>query len=302
MRITDNMLSSASLADIQRSQSRAFDAQKQVSTGRRINRAADDADGAARAVRLRTELAGVTRQSQNADTATSWLTATESALSGVTDTVQRIRELTVQAGNDSLSATNRKAIADEIDQLINSVRDQANTTLDGRFIFSGAETTTKPYGPGSDAYLGGRSGKDVVALDVGPGVSVQVNSSGLALFGEGTTAGDGLLLDTLRTLSTDIRAGNTNAVRTTDLQALDRNFTAIVDARAAAGATQNRVDAAKSRLADLEDATTKLLSDTEDADMAKAILTLSTQQSAYQAALQSGANVIQQRTLMDFLS
>ena len=302
MRITDGMLTSASLADIQRSQVRAFDAREQVSSGRRINHASDDADGAARAVRLRGELAGVQRRSQNADAATAWLTATETALAGVGDTLGRIRELTVQAGNDSLSANNRKAIADEIDQLIESVRDQANSTVDGRYVFSGAQTTTQPYGPGSDAYLGGRAGQDVVALDVGPGVSVQVNTDGLALFGEGTAANDGLLLDTLRTLAADIRAGNTDAVRTTDLQALDRNTTAIVDARSAVGATQNRVDAAKSRLADLEDATTKLLSDTEDADMAKAILTLSTQQSAYQAALQSGASVIQSKSLMDFLS
>jgi flagellar hook-associated protein 3 FlgL len=302
VRITDGMLTSASLAGMQRAQARAFDTQQQVSTGRRINHAADDADGAARAVRLRGELAGVQRQSQNADAATAWLNATESALSGITDTLQRVRELTVQAGNDTLSAANRKAIADELDQLIGSVRDQANSTLDGRYLFAGAQTTTKPYAPGSDAYLGGRTGQDVVALDVGPGVSVQVNTDGLALFGEGTAANDGKLLDTLRTVSADIRAGNGAAVRGTDLQDLDGNIASIIDARAAAGATQNRVDAAKNRLADLEDTTTKLLSDTEDADMAKAIMTLSTQQSAYQAALQSGASVLQQRTLMDFLS
>jgi flagellar hook-associated protein 3 FlgL len=302
VRITDGMLSATSLADIQRSQARAFDAQEEVSTGKRINHAADDPDGAARAVRLRGELAGIDRQGQNADAATAWLTASEGALSGIGDTLQRVRELTVQAGNDSLSDSNRKAIADEIDQLIESVRDQANSTLDGRYLFSGAQTTTKPYAPGSDAYLGGRAGQDVVALDIGPGVSVQANTNGLALFGEGTSPGDGLMLDSLRTLSADIRAGNTTAVRTTDLQALDRNTTALIDARAAIGATQNRVDAAKARLQDLGAATTKLLSDTEDADMAKAILTLSTQQSAYQAALQSGASVIQHKTLMDFLS
>jgi flagellar hook-associated protein 3 FlgL len=99
-----------------------------------------------------------------------------------------------------------------------------------------------------------------------------------------------------------VRSGNTDAVRTTDLQALDRSATAVVDARAATGATQNRVDAAKARLADVQSAATKLLSDTEDVDMAQAIMSLSTQRSAYQAALQSGASVIQQRTLMDFLS
>jgi flagellar hook-associated protein 3 FlgL len=131
-------------------------------------------------------------------------------------------------------------------------------------------------------------------------VSVQTNTSGLALFGEGN--GDGLLLDNLRTLAANVRSGNTDAVRTTDLQALDRSATAVVDARAATGATQNRVDAAKARLADVQSAATKLLSDTEDVDMAQAIMSLSTQRSAYQAALQSGASVIQQRTLMDFLS
>ncbi|HET8536474.1 MAG TPA: flagellar hook-associated protein FlgL [Solirubrobacteraceae bacterium] len=300
MRITDAMLTSASLADIQRSQARAFDAQEQVSTGKRINHASDDADGAARAVRLRGELAGIARQGQNADAATSWLSATESSLGEVSSILQRVRELAVQAGNGTLSPSDRKAIADEVDQLTESVRDQANTTLDGRYLFSGAQTTTRPYGAGSDAYLGGRSGQDVVALDVGPGVSVQVNADGLALFGEGN--GDGLLIGTLRTLSADIRSGNGAAVQGADLQALDRNATAVVDARAATGATQNRVDAAKSRLADLQTAATKLLSSTEDADMAQAIMTLSTQRSAYQAALQSGASVIQQRTLMDFLT
>ena len=300
MRITDAMLTSASLADIQRSQARAFDAQEQVSSGKRINHASDDADGAARAVRLRGELAGIARQSQNADAATSWLSATESSLGEVSSILQRVRELTVQAGNGTLSPSDRKAIADEVDQLTESVRDQANTTLDGRYLFSGAQTTTRPYAAGSDAYLGGRSGQDVVAIDVGPGVSVQVNTNGLALFGEGN--GDGLLIGTLRTLSADIRSGNSAAVQGADLQALDRNATAVVDARAATGATQNRVDAAKSRLADLQTAATKLLSSTEDADMAQAIMTLSTQRSAYQAALQSGASVIQQRTLMDFLT
>jgi len=300
VRITDAMLTSASLADIQRSQARAFDAQEQVSSGKRINHASDDADGAARAVRLHGELAGIARQGQNADAATSWLSATESSLGEVSSILQRVRELTVQAGNGTLSPSDRKAIADEVDQLTESVRDQANTTLDGRYLFSGAQTTTRPYAAGSDAYLGGRSGQDVVAIDVGPGVSVQVNTNGLALFGEGN--GDGLLIGTLRTLSADIRSGNSAAVQGADLQALDRNATAVVDARAATGATQNRVDAAKSRLADLQTAATKLLSSTEDADMAQAIMTLSTQRSAYQAALQSGASVIQQRTLMDFLT
>ena len=61
-----------------------------------------------------------------------------------------------------------------------------------------------------------------------------------------------------------------------------------------------RLDAAKSRLSDIENTTTKLLSDTEDTDISQAIVDLTTQQNVYQAALKSGASIIQP-SLLDFL-
>ena len=70
--------------------------------------------------------------------------------------------------------------------------------------------------------------------------------------------------------------------------------------RATVGATESRVDQAKSRLSDVEMTTTKLLSNTEDTDLAKAILDLTNQQNVYQAALRSGASIIQP-SLLDFL-
>jgi flagellar hook-associated protein 3 FlgL len=66
------------------------------------------------------------------------------------------------------------------------------------------------------------------------------------------------------------------------------------------GARTNRLESAQSRLEQLEGATSSLLSDTEDADIAKTMIDFSTEQAVYQAALKAGAQVIQP-SLMDFL-
>jgi flagellar hook-associated protein 3 FlgL len=74
----------------------------------------------------------------------------------------------------------------------------------------------------------------------------------------------------------------------------------VIAARALNGARQNRLDAALSRLAEVEESTLKQLSDTEDADIAKTLIDFSSQQAAYQAALKAGASIVQ-ASLMDFL-
>jgi flagellar hook-associated protein 3 FlgL len=91
-----------------------------------------------------------------------------------------------------------------------------------------------------------------------------------------------------------------NALRDTDLKALEANLDQVNDARAHVGATVSRLDAADARLAATETAANQLLADTEDVDFAQAALTLSTQQTVYEAALRSGAAIIQP-SLLDFL-
>jgi flagellar hook-associated protein 3 FlgL len=74
----------------------------------------------------------------------------------------------------------------------------------------------------------------------------------------------------------------------------------LIGARAVVGALSNRLEAAGSRLGELEQSTTQLLSETEDADMAKTLVDYSMQQSVYQAALKAGSQLIQP-SLLDFL-
>ncbi|HET7574130.1 MAG TPA: flagellin, partial [Solirubrobacterales bacterium] len=148
---------------------------------------------------------------------------------------------------------------------------------------------------------------NLIAREVGPGISVQINTlidqAPNPLIGSGQTPGDTGLLRTLRDISDHLKnstPADTEALRNTDLKALERNLDEINVARAGVGATVARLDAADARLASGEETATKLLSETEDVDFAQATIALSSQQTIYEAALRSGASIIQP-SLLDFL-
>lgn len=299
MRITHQMMTSRLIADLNESTSKIADAQRQVSSGKRITRPSDDPLGAHDALRHREELASIDRYVANAGEATDWVTQTDTSLAEITDIVHRVHELTVQGASGTTNTAGRQAIAAEIEKLIDAVKDSANAKVGDAYIFSGSQTLTPPYTAGAvDTYAGDAA---VVARSIGPGVSVQVNTTGSAVLGAG--GGDGKLLDTLRNIHTHLLGGTAadlTALQTTDLAALDSNLATIGTVRATVGAAQNRIDSAETRLLDAKEATTTLLGDTESVDMGLALAELTAQQTAYEAALRTGATLIQ-TSLMDFL-
>ena len=290
MRVTTGMAQRHVLTDLRRVQERLATAQSQVAGGKRIEKPSDDPLGAERAMRLNDQLASNTAYRSAVDESRSWLDATDTALGSLSDIVQRVRELTLQAANGSTTAAGRQSIKLEVDQLTEEAKHTLNSAYDGRYIFSGTATDTAPYSAATgDAYQGDAS---PVVRQIGPGVSVQVNVSG-----DDVLAG---LLPTLRTLSAHLAANDTASLGTSDLQAIDAGCDNLTAKRGQVGAVTNRVDAAGTRLDDTTDITTAFLSKTQDADLPQALTDLSAQQTALQAALRGGAALIQQ-SLMDFL-
>jgi flagellar hook-associated protein 3 FlgL len=300
-RITSNMISRSVLNDLNEVSTRMAKTQQRMSSGKQITRASDDPYGASRALTLRADVAGTQQYQRNVSEATAWQNVTDAALAKITDAVHRARELAIQGASDSAGQTSRTAAAAEIDQLIASVKQEANASYGGRYVFSGTKTDTRPYDVnGADAYSGDTA---IVAREIGPGVSVGVNVVGLDVLGQGQPAADGKLLNILRDVSAHLKAGTVaamNTLRSADLKGLDTNLDAVSQARATVGATTNRLESADSRLQEVEGSLTKLLSDVEDADMAKTAVDYSMQQSVYQSALHAGANIVQQ-SLLDFL-
>lgn len=301
-RITTQMTTNTVLSSINNVQDQLATTEQQLSTGLRINQPSDDPYGASLAVQLNGQLSSLTQYNSNITDGQAWTSAASTALSNVESMVQRAQELVVEASNGTQSASDLQASGAEVNQLIDAIKQEANTQYNGQYVFSGTATTTAPYNSsGGDTYQGNSSS---VTRQIGPGSSVAVNADLSSVLGSGQSAADGGLLDTLRTIASDMSSGNSAAI--TDLSNnqisnLQGNLNSLLQVQSNVGATQNRLTLASTRIQNLQTSDTTALSNDEDVNFAQAMTTYSNEQAAFTAALKAGANIVQS-SLMDYLS
>jgi len=304
-RITTSMVQRNVLADLNAITAKLTRTQMKGASGKEIARPSDDPFNASRAMALRHDVNATKQYQRNVEDAIGWQDATEQALDRITESVREARDLLVQAGTDSTDQTSRESIAVELEQLIESIKQNASATYRGSHLFSGGETGARPYQPGADdAYHGDQGGADPsvpgIVREIGPRVTMTINTVGDQVLGNGQAANDDKLLDVLRDAVDHLRAGDGAALRGTDLTRLDASLDSLLEVRAANGARTNRLEAAMTRLGEVEESTVRQLSSVEDADFAETLIQLNSQTAAYQAALRAGANIVQS-SLMDFL-
>jgi flagellar hook-associated protein 3 FlgL len=304
-RLTTSMVQRNVLADLNSVSAKLTRSQLKASSGKEMTRPSDDPFHATQAMALRQSLSGTRQYQRNVQDGMGWADETESALDDITSNVKRARDLLVQGGTDTTDASSRGAIATELTQIIEAIKQAAGKTYRGSYVFSGTETSTRPYDPGADdSYHGDDAGLDPtlpgIVREIGPGITITLNSVGRDILGEGQSADDDKLLDVLRDAVDHLNAGDGASLRGTDLSRLDANVDHLLGVRAANGARASRLESALGRLQQTEESTVSQLSETEDADIAKTLIELNSQTAAYQAALHAGANLVQS-SLMDFL-
>jgi flagellar hook-associated protein 3 FlgL len=284
------------LIDLQGNYRSLSEAQRQVSTGKRIASPSDDPVGIAIALGLRRDQGATAAWRRNIDDSLTWLNTTDRALDQALDVVQRAHELAVQGGNGTLSNAARALIASEVDSLRSQFVEIGNSSLGGRFIFGGTATGTQPFDPATEAAtLPINTG--LINREVAQGSVISVNITADRLQKPpGATPDIFTVLDNLSTaLSTDDFNGITTALD--DLSQHQVNINAL---RGEGAAKINRLELTASRFEAQHIATGDQLSRIEDADMAEAITDLSMRESVYRSALAVGARVIQP-SLVDFL-
>jgi flagellar hook-associated protein 3 FlgL len=300
-RITSAMIAGTTLTDINAALNGMQRSESELASGKSIQQPSDNPYGASRAIELQSTLDGMSSYAAGAQDGISWTQTASSALSNINDVGQRVRELLVQASNGVNNPIDRAAIAEEVDQLTATVKQDANTQYAGQYVFSGTLTATAPYTAGAGDEYQGNAGQ--VTRAIGPGASVAINTNVSTLLGNGQGSGDGKLLDVLRTISQHLRSGvpaEEAALGSTDLKNLDSNLQALTTMQAGAGAVTAQMQIALSRIGDLQITAAKTLSSTQDADLAKVAIAYSSEQAAYNAALRAGASIVQ-TSLLDFL-
>lgn len=128
MRINHNISAIKANMHLNTTNSKMDKSLERLSSGLKINRAADDAAGMAISQKMRTQIAGLEKASNNASDGISVIQTAEGALSEVGSMLQRMRELAVQASNGTNTETDRKAIQKEIDQLNEEITRISDTT------------------------------------------------------------------------------------------------------------------------------------------------------------------------------
>jgi flagellar hook-associated protein 3 FlgL len=300
-RITSEMVSTSMLAGIETAQTALARTQAELSSGKSILEPSDNPYGASQAIDLQSALDGLTSYEQSAQDGLSRMNAASGALTSINSQVQRVRELVLQAANATESPADLEDIANEVQQIAEGVKQDADTEFDGQYVFSGTLTSTAPYQQGAEDEYHGNAAPLARALGPGATVNVAINLS--AALGSGQGAADGKLLDTLRTIAQNLREGTPAAVetlRTTDLQSLDANLESLTSLQAEAGATTDQLNLALSRISALQTTDTEQLANVQDANIAKVSIEYSNEHAAFEAALKAGASIVQE-SLLEFL-
>lgn len=246
-------------------------AMERLSTGSRINSASDDAAGLAIAASMTSQIRGMAQGVRNANDGISLAQTAEGALNEVTNMLQRVRELAVQAGSDTFRTSDRASIQIEVDELTAQIGQVvSNTEFNGVALFDGTTTSVTVLAGANNVDTVDLALADLTTLTSGGGVAGSFNVSGA----DGTAA----------------RAALTN---------VDADIAAISTSRATLGAGQNRLESAVNNLTNVSTNLTDARSRIMDADFSAETTALAKAQILGQAstAMLAQANQSQQNVL-----
>jgi flagellin len=227
--------------------SAASKSMEKLSSGYRINRAADDAAGLGISEKMRGQIGGLAQAQKNAQDGISLVQTAEGALAEVHSMLERVRDLKVQFNNDTLDSNDRNAIASEVLEIANEVKDiTTNTKFNGTSVFDNTFT-----------FQVGANQGETIAL-AGAGLSQSYANGGLS----SVTA---LAGGTVAAVSTALSGTGTLGV----LSDLDQAIINVSKVRSTYGAVQNRLEHRLANLATYQENLTASESRIRDVDMAQ---------------------------------
>ncbi|MCU6792945.1 flagellar hook-associated protein FlgL [Paenibacillus sp. WQ 127069] len=294
-RVTQSMMSSQFLRNLNTNMNQMDKLQNQLSTGQRINKPSDDPVGISFSMRYRSELSANDQYQSNASAATSWLSYTDTVLGQAGDVLQKLRESAVKASNGTNPQEALDTIKSEASQLYEQMVDIGNSQFNGKYVFNGELTDVQPYTLANAQNE--QADEGTIRFEIGVGVKIGVNASANKAFGLPTDPDN--VFKITQDFVTALGKGDFTGINKA-IGDFDSRMNKVLDMRSDTGAKMNRIELSEDRLKDVAINVASLQSKTEDADMSVVITNMKVAENVYQASLSTGAKIIQP-SLVDFL-
>jgi flagellar hook-associated protein 3 FlgL len=306
MRISTNLMFEKATKQMTSSQTNLAKSQAQLAQGKQVINPSDAPDQASTMQRLKSIMTRQASYQAALNSVQTRLQGEESTLQSVSDLLIRAKEVAVQASNDTLSPSNRKALGVELQVLRDQMLSLANTKdSSGNYIFGGSRVSSPPFvtlAGGSPQYVGDQTRMNVM---VGENRSMQINRSGTDVFSpvnrtqpDGSSQGVGFF-----NVMDDLIKGVNNSDRklmSGGVGEMDQLLEGVTFSQSNIGSGLKSIDQQNSVIEDTVLNLTTTLSAVEDLDYTKAITKMNQQMMALEAAQSSFAK-ISQLSLFNFI-
>ncbi len=210
---------------------------QQLSSGVRLSSLADDPISAARSSGLASTLAQQDTFLASAATATSRTQVADTALASVVSQLTSAVALVVQGGNDTQSASDRQAIAQQISGIRDGILNLANSSYSGSYLFAGSRSTTQPFTLAADGTVTYNGDSVASSIRTTSGSSIATSISGDAVFTSSASA----VFNALQTAITQLQAGT--GTDATTVSALRSSLNSVVTERSSLDSSLSHLSA-----------------------------------------------------------
>ncbi len=276
MRISDGSRFESLTRSLARAQAQQLAASERASSGSKLNAPSDDPVAAAQAIRVQGAIALTKDYRSSISKTRGDVELAESTLAHATDIISRAHDIALQGGSGNVTAMERGALATEVRGLRQQLLAAANEKGSQGYLFGGTATQTAPFDD-TGAFLGNENPR---AIEVAPGVSTTISSSGLKAFKDPDGAD---LFATLQSLEDALNADSGSMIAES-VSSLDTAERQIVAARVDAGIKTARLDAADSAHGQLEGSLAATQKGLVDVDLPSAYSELSRTRQGLEAA------------------
>jgi len=293
MRISNRMMIDNAIEQMNDSKSQLAAFQEIAGSGKLFQTISDDPSRASFAMGLRSSLKTNQAFANTGQNAADWLAANEQVFKEMLDYGTKVNNIVLQGFSDTLSATERTALGNQVNDLLREAVDMANSNVGGRFLFSGFQVKKIPFSlnaAGTAVTYNGDNG--IIQQDINLGQKIDIGFDGSAVFSNYFKA----LID-----ARDALLSNNAANLQTAHGELTTELTNIQTARTTNGTHQQQVNATLDTLDKAQTEIKALLSKKEDANMAEAISNLTSQQTIYQTVIEVSSRAISALNLFEAL-